>query len=482
MGKVGLSGKYHTYPEYKDSGVEWLGEIPSHWKVIQSRRLFQQRKERARVQDEQLTASQKYGIISQKKFMEIENQRVVQVITGSEILKHIEPNDFVISMRSFQGGLEWCTQRGCVSSAYVGLIPIKHVKPEFFKYLFKCESYIQALQSTSNLVRDGQALRFDNFSQVWLQIVPDTEQQKIANFLDYETAKIDTLIEKQQQLIKLLKEKRQAVISHAVTKGLPSTTGANVPMRDSGVEWLGEVPEHWDIWKFSHFSPIVTCGIASTPTYVEQNEGMPFLSAQNIQDNKLSLHKYNYISHELHNQLTQYRKPERGDLLVTRVGAGIGAACVIDIDMEFSIYVSLTHIRVNPEIANNKFIMYFFGSDYCHYLNYQGTVTGGGVGNLNVQNVIKYQVPMPSIDEQNKIVDYLEVESNKFNSLIQSVTKSIELAIERRTALISAAVTGKIDVRDWVAPEPSNNTMDSRLRGNDAVLKKDADLNKESSL
>ena len=120
-----------------DSGLQWLGQIPEHWKVVQSRRLFEQRKERARQGDEQLTASQKYGIISQKKFMKLENQRVVQVLTGAEILKHIEPDDFVISMRSFQGGLEWCTQQGCVSSAYIGLIPTKHVIPKFFSYLFK---------------------------------------------------------------------------------------------------------------------------------------------------------------------------------------------------------------------------------------------------------------------------------------------------------------------------------------------------------
>ncbi len=273
-------------------------------------------------------------------------------------------------------------------------------------------------------------------------------QQKIANFLDHETAKIDTLIEKQQQLIQLLKEKRQAVISHAVTKGL----NPDALMKDSGVEWLGEVPAHWEVWKFGHFAPIITCGIASTPTYVDEDVGMPFLSAQNVQNNKLSLHKYNFIPKELHEQLTRYRKPERGDILVTRVGAGIGDACVIDIDMEFSIYVSLTHIRVNPDVAFNKFIMYFFSTDYCHFLNHQGTVTGGGVGNLNVQNVIRYNIPLPSLAEQSEIVSHIESMSANFERLIVEAEKSIQLANERRTALISAAVTGKFDVRTWQAP------------------------------
>ncbi|MBK9266059.1 MAG: restriction endonuclease subunit S [Polyangiaceae bacterium] len=226
-----------------ESGIWWLGAIPAHWGVIQSRRLFEQRKERMRSGDEQLTASQKYGVIPQKDFMRLEDQSVMQVFTGADILKHVEPGDFVISMRSFQGGLEWCGYAGCVSSAYVGLTPIKSVVPGFFRYLFKSRPYIRALQSTSNLVRDGQALRFQNFAQVSLPLISDEEQTQIAKFLDYETAKIDALIEKQQQLIALLKEKRQAVISHAVTKGL----NPDAPMRDSGVEWLGKVPAHWEV-------------------------------------------------------------------------------------------------------------------------------------------------------------------------------------------------------------------------------------------
>ena len=240
--------KYQPYTNYKNSGIEWLGDIPEHWEIIQSRRLFTQRKERARQNDEQLTVSQKHGVIFQKEYMEIESQRVVQVITGSDILKRIEPNDFVISMRSFQGGLEWCKYSGSMSSAYVALIPIKFVIPSFFSYLFKSSPYIQALQSTSNLVRDGQALRFENFSQVSLLKVPENEQQKIADFLDHETAKIDTLIEKQRQLIELLKEKRQAIISHAVTKGL----NPNAKMKHSGVEWLGYIPEHWEVLNINY--------------------------------------------------------------------------------------------------------------------------------------------------------------------------------------------------------------------------------------
>lgn len=147
-------------------------------------------------------------------------------------------------MRSFQGGLELSYLEGSISSAYVMLKPnLNVVNIEYFKYLFKTTRYIQSLQSTSNLIRDGQALRFNNFSQVKLVLPSKSDQQKIVSFLDTETARIDNLINKQQKLIELLEEQRKSIISYAVTKGL----NPNVPMKDSGVEWLGEVPESWHV-------------------------------------------------------------------------------------------------------------------------------------------------------------------------------------------------------------------------------------------
>ena len=201
----------------KDSGIEWIGEVPEHWDVVQSRRLFCERKERAREGDVQFTASQKYGVIPQSEFMEKEGRRVMLVGKGMDILKHIEPGDFLISMRSFEGGLEECKGSGCVSSAYVPLIPVKWVWHPFFKYLFKSNGYIQALQSTSDLVRDGQALRFENFSKVPLLRVPIEEQKKIASTLDREIYRITLLNEKTKRSIDLLKERRSALITAAVT-------------------------------------------------------------------------------------------------------------------------------------------------------------------------------------------------------------------------------------------------------------------------
>lgn len=201
----------------KDSGIDWIGQIPAHWEVENGKWLFTLRKERARRGEQQLAATQKYGVIPQMDFMEMEGRRVTQVFLDFEILKHVEAGDFVISMRSFQGGLEYSGYTGCVSSAYVALEPGAKILAPFYKYLFKSKRYIEALQSTSNLVRDGQALRFENFTMVMLPVVPVDEQRQIANYLDEHLVKMENAIALKQDQITALKEYKTSLINAAVT-------------------------------------------------------------------------------------------------------------------------------------------------------------------------------------------------------------------------------------------------------------------------
>jgi type I restriction enzyme, S subunit len=434
--------RYKAYPEYRDSGLQWLGEIPAHWEVMQSRRLFAQRKEKAQPSDKQLTASQKYGVIYQKLFMELEGQSVVQVLIGSDILKHVEENDFVISMRSFQGGLEWCQYSGSVSSAYVGIIPVKYIFPGFFRYLFKSESYVQALQSTSNLVRDGQALRFENFSQVPLPRIPEHEQNAIAAFLDHETAKIDVLIEKQQRLIELLKEKRQAVISHAVTKGL----NPKAPMKDSGVEWLGEVPAHWKVQRIKSVSSFTTSGPRGWSELVG-DEGALFIQSGDL-DDALSVG----FSDAKRVQIGNNAEAQRtllcdGDVVVCITGAKTGNVAVCSVVPE-NAYINqhLCLIRPMSEIEPMFLAVLLkssFGQTYFELSQY-GLKQG-----LSLEDVREAPVLVPPSVEQVAIATYLAAETERFDALCAKAQLSRDFLQERRTALISAAVTGKIDVRDW---------------------------------
>lgn len=208
----------------KDSGTAWLPKLPSHWELIPSKYLFQNMDCRKLPNDKQLTASQKYGIISQEEYMERENAKVVLATQKLSDWKHVEPNDFVISLRSFQGGLEMSEVSGCITWHYVVLRATREICPRFYKWLFKSSQYINALQGTCNFIRDGQDLRFSNFAQVPLYIPPLDEQRAIAAYLDAKCAEIDALIAQKQEQLDVLADYKKSVIYEYVTgkKEVPS--------------------------------------------------------------------------------------------------------------------------------------------------------------------------------------------------------------------------------------------------------------------
>ena len=202
----------------KDSGIEWVGKMPIEWESVNPKALFIQRKDKAKQGERQLTASQQYGVVYQDEYMKMTGNKAVTVEKDFDILKHVEAGDFVISMRSFQGGLEYSTKTGSISSAYVMLIPNQEkVFPRFFRWLLKSPVYINALQSTSNMVRDGQAMRYSNFAQVRLYTVPLDEQEEIADYLDEKCAAIDKLTAQKEQFLTELDFYKKSLIYEYVT-------------------------------------------------------------------------------------------------------------------------------------------------------------------------------------------------------------------------------------------------------------------------
>ena len=446
--------KYEKYLNTIDSGLEWLGQIPAHWNVQYSKWLFSERNTKALPSDEMLTASQKYGVIPQKLFMELEQQKVVQVLKGHDILKRVEQDDFVISMRSFQGGIEYCPYTGAVSSAYVPLEPQGNISRTYYKYLFKSKPYIQALQTTTNLVRDGQALRYNNFIQVRLPVPQIDEANNIGLFLDHETAKIDTLIEKQQKLIELLKEKRQAVISHAVTKGL----NPDAPMKDSGVEWLGEVPEHWGISSLGYYATLNTGATPDRSNMSYWNGDIPWIKTGEVKYNKI------FETEELITDLavkqTSVQLSPPGTLLMAMYGQGITRGRVAILGTPATYNQACAAINPN-KLLWNEYLQLFFIAGY-HAIRDGGNETSQM--NLNADIVRKFKVSIPPIKEQKDIVAYLERKLPSFDNLLCKAEQAINLMQERRTALISAAVTGKIDVRNWVEPTTSSDTNEAQQK------------------
>ncbi|MCB7320879.1 hypothetical protein [Lacrimispora sp. 210928-DFI.3.58] len=212
-----VTGKLMDNVEQADSGLNWAKQLPKHWHTIPSKYLFYNSDLRKFHDDEQLTASQKYGIITQKQYMENEQAQIVLATQGLDKWKHVEPNDFIISLRSFQGGLEMSEITGCITWHYVVLKAAKPIVPRFYKWLFKSSVYINALQGTCNFIRDGQDLRFSNFAQVPLFEPPLEEQEQIANFLDVNCGEIDAIIAKKKEQLSVLADYKKSLIYEYVT-------------------------------------------------------------------------------------------------------------------------------------------------------------------------------------------------------------------------------------------------------------------------
>jgi len=435
-----------TYGEYRESSASWLGAVPAHWAIVQSRRYFANRNEKAVAGDTQLTASQKHGVVYQADFMELEGQKVMQVIVGADILKHAEPNDFVISMRSFQGGIEWCGLRGSISSAYVMLVPNDAIWSPFYRYLFKSAPYIQALQATTNLVRDGQALRFSNFAQVPLPLLPVEEQQLIATFLDRETAKIDALIAEQEKLIGLLAQKRQATISHAVTKGL----NPHAPMKESGLPWLGAVPAHWVICPLRRVVLAIEQGW-SPECYAREAEAGEWgvLKAGCLNGGVFRPSQNKALPPELTPETTY--EVRAGDILMSRASGSpelVGSTALVN-ETRPGLMLSdkIFRLRLQDSMVPRYFVVAL--NSRALRVQIENALSGGNgmANNLPQSNLLTFSIPVPPTPEQEAVADFVEAEITKLDTLSAESERAIALLKERRATLIAAAVTGKIDVR-----------------------------------
>lgn len=440
-------GRYQAYPDYKDSGVEWLGKVPTEWNIYSGKRVFKSIRESALVNDEQLAASQKYGVVPQSLMMELNDSKVMLALKGTESFRHVEKDNFVISLRSFEGGIEHSNFSGCVSPAYTVLSATKSIVPRFYKYLFKSGQYISALQSSTDSLRDGKSISYEQFGRIELVLPSKNEQQAIANFLDHETAKIDTLIEQQQQLIQLLKEKRQAVISHAVTKGLSSLNGGpNAPMKDSGVEWLGEVPAHWVCKSYRYACQIYRGKFGhrprNDPSFYDGD--YPFIQTGDVAQAGKYITEYKQTLNEKGKAVSQLFPA--GTLVMT-IAANIGDTAILG----FEAYAPDSIVGFKPkEDIDLEFLRYSLMAALPALVQ---TSTQSTQANLNIERVGAVQAAFPTKIEQQEIVKFIDEILDKFNSIEAQALSGVEILQERRTALISAAVTGKIDVRNWQAPQ-----------------------------
>ncbi|MDO8036076.1 restriction endonuclease subunit S [Janthinobacterium sp. SUN128] len=437
-----MSFRQHSH--YKESGVKWLGQVPSHWSVRQARRVFEQRRDASLSDDEQLSATQKYGVVPQKLFMELEDKRVMLALAGLEGFKHVEANDFVISLRSFEGGIERSTYAGCVSPAYTVLRALCPIVPRFWEFLFKSASYIGALQTMTDGIRDGKNISYGQFGALELPVPDVFEQLAVASFLDRETAKIDVLISEQGKLIALLVEKRQATISRALTKGL----NPDAPMKNSGLEWLGDVPEHWLVARLGHFATVEN-GTTPRRDLSEYWDGgdIPWLASGEVNQTHI-YEAAEFITAQALSDCSLRMLPV-GTVVIGMIGQGKTRGMAAILHIAATINQNLAAICPGPKI-HGTYLLYIFNVVY-EWLREAGR--GGNQAAMNCQILSALRIPLPPLNEQIEIAGHIDHKLEKMQSLSREAEKSIALLNERRSALISAAVTGNIDVRQAVQQE-----------------------------
>ncbi len=439
------SQKYKEYPEYKDSGIEWLHEVPSHWKTIPVGRCYRRLKRTGFENEELLSVYRDYGVIPKSSRDDNNNKPSDNLSPYQLVCK----NNLVMNkMKAWQGSIAISKYRGIVSPAYFVYEPLNYteslVYPEYVHYLLRHPIYITQYLSRSKGIRVNQwDLDPEEFQGIELLLPEKDEQIRIIRFLDHETAKIDTLIASQEQLIALLKEKRQAIISHAVTKGLKPAT----IMKDSGVEWLGEVPEHWKRKPMNYLIAHTVDNRGRTPTVI--GHGIPMVEVSQVagQGYYTSDNYTKFITKESYKQFVRSDIKE-DDILFVTVGATFGKTCLVPASPKFFIAQNLVGFRCASDV-NAKYLMLLLSSNIFKEA-IGATNKSSTIDNVKVSDLIKTKMVVPPLNEQIEISNYVLTMAQQFELLILKTEEIIQLAKERKTALISAAVTGKIDVRDWI--------------------------------
>lgn len=442
--------KYEKYAEYQDSGVEWLEQVPKEWDVIKIKHLssvkrgasprpiddpkyFDEDGEYAWVRIADVSASDIYLLKTTQTMSEL----------GSSLSVKLEPNELFLSIAGTVGKPCINKIKACIHDGFVYFPDLK-IPNKYLFYVFAGEQAYKGLGKMGTQLN----LNTDTVGDIKIALPKSVvEIQQVINFLDHETAKIDTLIAKQEKLIELLKEKRQAVISHAVTKGL----NPNVPMKDSGVEWLGEVPEHWIVTRAKFVSNIFVP--QRNKPELNDSDGIAWVTMDDM--------KNKYIQNATR-FVTDTSAIEAGSKILTK-GAVI-ASCVgnfgvtsinkIDVIINQQLQAFIPK-KINAEFLQN---LVSISKSYFELIGTAATLVY-----VNQEGFQNLPVLIPPYNEQEAICVQVENYEKKYDELIILCQQQIKILIERRTALISAAVTGKIDVRNWQHSNKNNNQDNMEL-------------------
>jgi type I restriction enzyme S subunit len=425
---------FPAYPAYRDSGVAWLGRVPAHWEIMRLKRAAHLCTERA--EDRRFPVGLEHIESWTGRLIEAEAE-----FEGEGVA--FQSGDILFGkLRPYLAKAWLADQRGEAVGDFHVIRPLPPNAPEFFQRVLLSREVISLIDGSTYGAKMPRA-SWAFIGALTIPLPPPAEQRAIASFLDRECGKIDALVAEQERLIALLKEKRQAVISHAVTKGLDP----NAPMKDGGVAWLGQVPAHWEVKRLKQYAGDVTVGVVVTPSQYYADDGVPALRSLNVREMAINLENLVYFDGEASKALTKSML-RTDDIVAIRTGKP-GTTAVVPPELDGANCIDLIVIRRSSHFVS-RFLAYLMNSTTFQVQYAEGSA-GALQQHFNIETAGNLRVALPPVEEQAAIVTFLDRACGKLDTLITEAERAIALLKERRAALISAAVTGKIDVRGLVA-------------------------------
>ena len=398
----------------KDSGIDWIGKIPDEWKIEKGKRIFAQRNERGnKINLELLSPTQKYGVIPQTLYEELTTYSAVKLKEGTDLsqLKTVHKGDYCISLRSFQGGFEYSKYEGVVSPAYQIFYAIKNIDECYYKYLFKDQTFIAKMNSFTMSLRDGKNIAFSDFGNTYIPLPPLSEQTKIANFLDKKCAQIDSIIEESKKSIEEYKSWKQSVIFEAVT-------GKNLSCKkkDSGIEWLGEIPETWKVCQIKRFVDLFN-GQEIKKEIPKSEKSIDVYGSGGI---------FKYTEEYLYN----------GEAVLFGRKGSIGKPIIVK--GKFWTVDTMYYSVCKKTVADNYFFYYLL-----KIFPWDFFATKTALPSIVGSEVFNQFVALPPLSEQESIANFLDKKCSQIDSLISEKQSLIKDLAEYKKSLIFEAVTGK---------------------------------------
>ncbi|MCS5700324.1 restriction endonuclease subunit S [Cyanobium sp. FGCU-52] len=417
------------YPQYKDSGLPWLGEVPAHWEIRRNGGLFQQRNDSGANELPILEVSLRTGV----RVRDFATSKRKQVMTDRSKYKRAGQGDLVYNMmRMWQGAAGIAPVSGLISPAYVVCRALPGIDSSYFSRLFKTDDYLAEIDAASRgIVKDRNRLYWDQFKQICSPLPPASEQVAIARFLTWATNRLDRAIGAKRRIIALLQEQKQAIIHRAVTRGLDPA----VPLKDSGIPWLGEIPEHWEVRRAKYlFREVDRRSQTGTETHLAMSQRLGLVPSSMVQS---TLRSQSYAGGKLCSS---------GDLVLNRLKAHLGVFAVAKQDGVIS--PDYTVLR-EQALAHADYYACILKSPGCRgELQTRAKGIVEGFWRLYTDDFYEIRLPTPPIDEQLLIMDLASQQTRGQETAISRLESEITLLREYRTRLIADVVTGKLDVRE----------------------------------